>query len=107
MRGRNPEDTMNDRPDASRKISPPPSEKRPEKCPAKAKRAQNVISRDQKSRNVGSLFWRTFSGGDGFLLLMGVGRLYCTFTASVEFFLPSPGSVLLGAFQNVGEKFSR
>jgi len=33
--------------------------------------------------------------------------VYCTFTASVEFFLPSPGSALLGAFPKVGAKFFR
>jgi len=39
-------------------------------------------------------------------MLMGAGRLFCTFTASVEFLLPSPGSALLGAFLKMGAKFS-
>lgn len=78
-----------------------------EKHPAKAKGAQNVISGDKETQNVGSLFWRTFSG-DGFLLLMGAGHQYCTtFMASMEFFLPSPGNVLLGAFPKVGARFFR
>jgi len=64
-------------------------------------RTQNVISHDKKSWNVSSLFWRTFIA-----MLMGAGRLFCTFTASVEFLLPSPGSALLGAFLKMGAKFS-